>query len=274
MQATIGSILKQQRQSQKLSQVQVADGICSQSMLSAIEHDRYTPNAQLLIALCARLGLALDVLNLATNYAISDADTINDRVVTLCNAHRYQELLNLLTDQHVIDQVQTDAQTQSYYYYLAVAQLQAPATPKLTAVRQSLQQSLASAPATPTALTRLTWVTIAYLDAINQQAKSADEYCYRALAELGGDRFDPNLNVVYYLAALTQHQLGRDRRSLKLLLDGIDFITAHDSHFMLANCYYLIAVIAQSNGDAGRQLEAEQQSAFLAQLFDEHVHKP
>lgn len=274
MQPTIGSILKQQRQSQRLSQVQAADGICSQSMLSSIEHDRYTPNAQLLIALCARLGLALDVLNLATNYAISDADTINDRVVTLCNVHRYQELLNLLNDQDVIDHVQTDAQTQSYYYYMAVAQLQAPATPQLTAVRQSLQQSLASAPATPTALTRLAWVTMAYLDAINQQAKSADEYCDRALAELGGDRFDPNLNVVYYLAALTQHQLERDHRSLKLLLDGIDFITAHDSHFMLANCYYLIAVIAQSNGDAGRHLEAEQQSAFLAQLFDEHVHKP
>lgn len=274
MQPTIGSILKQQRQSQKLSQIKVADGICSQSMLSAIEHDRYTPNAQLLIALCARLGLALDVLNLATNYAISDAGTINDRVITLCNAHRYQELLTFLTDDAVIDRVQTDAQTQSYYYYLAVAQLQAPATPQLTAVRQSLQQSLASAPAAPTALTRLVWVTMAYLDAITQQPKSADEYCDRALAALDSARFDPNLNVVYYLAALTQHQLGRDRRSLKLLLDGIDFITGHDSHFMLANCYYLIAVIAQSSGDADGELEAEHKSAFLAQLFDEHVHKP
>lgn len=62
MATELGTILKHTRQSQRLTQKQLADGICSQSMLSAIEQNQYTPNAQLLIALCQRLNISLDEL--------------------------------------------------------------------------------------------------------------------------------------------------------------------------------------------------------------------
>lgn len=273
MTETIGSILKQRRQSLKQSQVQVAGGICSQSMLSAIEHDHYIPNAQLLIALCHKLELALDSLSLAANYAISSESPFNDQVVELCNQHRYRELLALLSDNAVIRTIQTDSQTQAYYYYLAVAQLQATTHPDLTAVTRSLQLSLASATATQSTLTRLTRVTSACIAAKSGDQNVATASRQLALADIETEHYDENLNIVFYLAALTDYLLGEKQASLKCILTGIDFITSHDSHYMLANCYYLIAVIAEESGEADKQAEATAQSGFLAQLFKEQVYK-
>lgn len=39
----IGTILKQTRKRQGLSQKELSDGICAQSMLSAVENNQYTP---------------------------------------------------------------------------------------------------------------------------------------------------------------------------------------------------------------------------------------
>lgn len=270
---TIGSIVKQQRQALKYTQKNLANGICSQSMLSAIEHDQYIPNAQLLIALCKRLGLSLDVLSLAENYAIGAAEDMNQRVVKLCNRHEYKELLEFLMKDEVIAVVQTDSQMQSYYYYLAVAQLQSSETPNEASAKQSLQLSLASATNNQRALARLTKATLGYLAARSNNRSEVQQQIESALHEIKDDRFDENLNIVYYLVALTYFELGQDNMSLNLVMQGIDFITSHDSHFMLANCYYLVAVLANRADEAAKETEATSQSNFLADLFNERVYK-
>ena len=68
---TLGTALKQARKAQQLNQKQAARGICAQSMLSAIENDRYVPNARLLLALCQRLGVAVSTLSLADDFELS-----------------------------------------------------------------------------------------------------------------------------------------------------------------------------------------------------------
>jgi len=137
MSTYLGPALKQARQAQHLSQQTVAAGICAQSMLSAIEHNHYVPNADLLIKLCQRLNLSLDALSLADNYAISQKPDFNQRLVTLCNAHAYTQLADFLAQPAVLDQVSTAAQTQAYYYYLGVAQFQTKQA--LTTVQQTFQ---------------------------------------------------------------------------------------------------------------------------------------
>ncbi|RVU71152.1 MULTISPECIES: helix-turn-helix domain-containing protein [Lactobacillus] len=56
----IGTTLKQERIKQHLSQKDLASGICSQGMISSIEHGEYIPNTAIFLALCNRLNLSID----------------------------------------------------------------------------------------------------------------------------------------------------------------------------------------------------------------------
>ncbi|MFD1672875.1 helix-turn-helix domain-containing protein [Agrilactobacillus yilanensis] len=273
MTETIGSILKSQRKAINQSQIQVATNICSQSMLSAIENDHYTPNAQLLIALCKRLKISLDTISLATNYAISVSQPLNDKLAALCNQHQYKALLAFLLDEQVIQSVDDDAQTQSYYYYLGVAQLQATSEPDLATVNRTLQLSLASATPRQTALTRLTQATLACIAAKANHSDVALVTCEAALDKIESDPYDENLNIVFYLVALAHHLLGNEQMAFTTVLNGIEFTTSHESHYMLANSYYLIATIAERLGQADKRTEAAARSTFLAGLFNEQVYK-
>ncbi|WP_282801653.1 helix-turn-helix transcriptional regulator [Secundilactobacillus kimchicus] len=270
---TIGHILRVRRKELKCSQAQISENICSQSMLSAIENNRYTPNAELLIALCQRLGVSLERLSLAENYAIGNQSALNDRVVALCNHHDYQKLLKFLLDEAVVESVQTAAQTQSYYYYLAAAQLQGTTHFQPTEVKRSLHLSLASATLSQQALTRLAQVTLAYVAAVSGQKKEALNQVHSALKKMSDAPFDENLNVVFYLAAVVYYRLSLDKESFVLMTRGVDFITANNSHYMLANSYYLLALIAKRLGDRDQRQTAADRSAFLATLFNESVYK-
>lgn len=114
----LGSTLKKIRKQQGLSQKEVCEDICAQSMLSAIEHDRYVPNAELLIKLCQRLSVSLDAFSLADNFDISAVQRFNQTIETLCNGHEYQKLKAFLLAPATVEQVETATQTQAYYYYL------------------------------------------------------------------------------------------------------------------------------------------------------------
>jgi len=118
----LGITLKTIRKQQGLSQKEVCRGICAQSMLSAIENNQYTPNAELLIQLCKRLSISLSVFSLADNFDISSNDQFNHTVDELCNHHEYVKLKSFLLSQSTLNHIETSEQTQAYYYYLGVSQ--------------------------------------------------------------------------------------------------------------------------------------------------------
>lgn len=96
MKQTLGSSIKKIRKEKHLSQKELANQICSQSMLSSIENDLYTPNALLLIKLCEKLSINLSEISLSDNFEISDTESFN--------------------------QINTDEQTQAYYLGVACFQ--------------------------------------------------------------------------------------------------------------------------------------------------------
>lgn len=92
----LGTVLKELRKKRGMTQKQLAEGICAQSMLSAIENDVYIPNAILLVNLAKRLKVDLNEISLATNFEISANEEFNQNVNKLCNSHQYIELLEFL----------------------------------------------------------------------------------------------------------------------------------------------------------------------------------
>lgn len=271
MENSLGSLIKAARKTAHLSQKQACHNICSQPMISAIEHDRYTPNAQLLFALCDRLQLNLQDLSLATNYGISDNQQLNQSLKRLCDQHQYQELANFLTQSTTINQVGTVIQEQSYYYYLGVAQVN---TQQLDAGLQSLKLALAELQPTtnPTTLTRLCHIALAYTYSCKYNWQLMKHYQKLAWQNFDSALYEENLNIVSYLTALMTYNQADYVKASQQLTQAITFITQHNSHYMLMNCYYLLAQSAEHLDQKNQAQEARLRQDILAEWFPEDLH--
>lgn len=269
---SLGQTLRYARKQLHLSQNQVSTGICAQSMLSAIENDHYTPNARLLASLCNRLKINLNTLSLATDFAISEQTEINQTIQRLCNQHRYTELKVFLQDAQTLAQITTSEQTQAYYYYLGVAQLQADHD--WAAAERNFQFSVNIASGqVPSVLTRLGLSSLALIFAHQGAIQKSHEFIKHSLLNIDQMPYDDNLNIPFYLAALIQYQLKNYASATHLIMTTISFATRHRSPYMLANDYRLLAEIEIRQGLVHKQLDALEKQRFLSSLFHEPVNE-
>ncbi|MDF7682188.1 helix-turn-helix transcriptional regulator [Lactobacillus sp. ESL0679] len=267
----LGQALKMARQAKKMTQKETAENICAQSMLSAIENGKYVPNAKLLIELCQRLGIELNTISLASNFAISSQPSLNAKLDKLCNLHDYEQLRGFLLKKSTINQLQTAAEEQAYYYYLAITDFQIDHN--LTAAKQNLKLALAcnETKSLTSVLMRLTLISLSLVNLEQGQKKESEQLLAKALADINQINYSENLNVLFYLAALINYQAGKIRAAVDWLDQGVTYITEHNSHYMLANCYFLLAKIAQKTGQEDQALENEHKSRFLSELFTEKI---
>lgn len=269
----LGSSLKKIRKQQQLSQKEVAQNICAQSMLSAIENGKYMPSARLLIKLCNRLSVSLDEISLLNDFAITDNQDLNNQLTLLCNNHDYLALKEFLLNSKTIARVQTAEQTQAYYYYLGVACLHVNSS--FTEAELNLKLAISSNEeihfASP--LKRLALISLSLIKAKQDLTNEATKLLAAATYTIEDSKYEENLNIVFYLAALINYELTDTKNSVSWLEKGIFFITKHDSHYMLANCYHLLAIIAKNSGNIDQQLEAQRRSNFLQELFGEKINE-
>lgn len=267
---SIGSIISITRKQKHLSQKKLCENICSQSMLSAIESDKYSPNSNLLIALCKRLSISLDTFNLANNFEISQITDFNKTVEELCNTHKYLELKTFLNKDIIVDSLKTDTQLQAYYYYLGISKFQTEENH--TGAIRDIKLSLACAPETnnKTTLTRLGIIS---LSLITTSFKESENLVQQALNQLETLNYEQNQNIIFYLASLNFYRRKNYLNAFNYLQKAIDFITKHNSHYMLANCYYLLAHISDKSSDTSKKIEALSRQKIFTDLFDEKVYR-
>lgn len=265
----LGTVLKELRKERGFTQKELAEGICAQSMLSAIENDVYIPNANLLVNLANRLQVDLNEISLAINYDISEDDDFNQTVEQLCQNHQYQELKTFLQQDKVTNQLQTTQQYQNYYYYLGVAQLQ---TSNLDEAFKSFKLSLAEINHLHLdTISRLAYLAMGYIYALKNQRTAAIDSIDLAFRNWTEYSYDENQNILYYLSALIYFKLNDYQDSTAYLVDGIGFIAKHNSHYMLANCYFLMARLAQEAHRDDERLEAHRRSDLFTELYNERI---
>ncbi|WP_225349965.1 helix-turn-helix transcriptional regulator [Ligilactobacillus equi] len=260
--------MRAKRLEQHLTQKQLANGICSQSMLSAIENGTYTPNATLLIRLCQRLDISLQEISLAVDYDISDDSNYNQTLVALCNQHRYAELREFLQQPATLDLIQNDEQTQAYYYYLAIALFNTQA--QLSEVQKNLKLAIASDGIT--SLKRLSLVSLALVKVVHGEVKEIPQLISQATEKWQTLPYEENLNIIYYLVAMIHYKLGDYPTASRWINEGIAFVTSHNSHYMLANYYYLLAKVAHQSQVRDKEDVAQQRSQIFTELFAEKVY--
>ena len=113
----LSKIIKQKRIKQKLFQKELAEGICSQGMISSIEHGDYIPNTAIFLAICSKLNFSIDQSFLKDKLSFSNNNVLSDTTFNLCRKHNYTQLIKYLTQPCTIASLNTDVDFQTYYYY-------------------------------------------------------------------------------------------------------------------------------------------------------------
>lgn len=263
----LGDVLKLARCNLKLTQQEVAQNLCSQPMLSAIENNKYIPNAILLIKICDRLSISLDKLSLSDDFRFFDNETFNDKIIVLCKNHKYKELRQFLLLNSTVSNVKTDGQFQAYYYYLGVAEFQGEQNSD--EAEYYFKLALASSPKKQTVLTRLVLISLSYLYANSLSQGKASSYLKQATKDIYALKYEENINIIFFISAFISYKVKYYDDTLYWLEHGIDYISKHDSHYMLANCYKLLAILAKDNKDFSQSEKAQNRSKIFQEIFNE-----
>ncbi|WP_395318101.1 helix-turn-helix transcriptional regulator [Fructilactobacillus frigidiflavus] len=269
----LGTTIKVQRKKQHLSQKELATDICTQPMISAIENNKYIPNGIILMKILQRLNVSLNEINLDGNFSISSKHEVNQQMENFCNTHQYQKLYQLLISEETQNLIDNDLQTQAYYYYLAIAILQT--TGDLSKAIRNLKLSLAAKTNSEKSelLIRLVKVSLAYIASLQNQPNKMNNYIDEALTGMKDLRFNKDQIVIYYLAALSKYELKDYLTTITLIDKLISFATEYNSHYMLANAYYLLALAAAKTDQTVLFKEAQAREKMLSSLFGEKIFK-
>lgn len=268
--ANYGHQIQAQRKRLNMTQQQLADSICSQSMLSGIEKGIYIPNIMLFAQLCARLGLSVEHALLHDYPTINHSTEFNQTIKQLCNAHHYAEMINYLAKAQVINYLITDQDFQTYYYYMGIAIYQAKHD--YQNAKQNLVLALSYTPTDQikTALENLIAATIAFIDFKHSDRNVASVEFQACLDRIKQNKIlfkNENLNSIYYQYAVRLYQKNNFATALAIVDTGIQHITDIDSHFMLADLFLLKSAIHIKLNQLKDAQIAGAKAASLSEIF-------
>lgn len=239
----LGRSLRARRLELGIAQNVLAAGLCAQSLINKIEQGRGIPNAILLTQLCERLRLPMKQA-LRQNYPIRRQPTFSRKVHKLYQAGRFAEVVAYMDDSDLLPTLKTDEDLKTFYYYYGWSLYQATqeSTDALQHVRTALTMMVPQRPTQYRSLEVLLISVENYLVAASQPGNF--EGFERALAIMRTGRVmdpDENLNAVFYQYAQVLLQQGQINRAVQTISAGVNWATAHDSHYLLADDYTLLA---------------------------------
>ncbi|WP_125565406.1 helix-turn-helix domain-containing protein [Companilactobacillus insicii] len=267
----LGEIFRARRIELKLSQKNTCENICSQPMLSSIEQGKYIPNSQILISLCKRLKIDMNSLSLHDNYQISNLNDFNNTIENLCNNHKYVELKEFLLSETTIKNINNEQQAQAYYYYLSISYIQADNDLDNFEYNLKLAMAEHKNPTKLTTLDRLIFISMSTLYAKKKDKNKSLEYLTEAFKKFEISNFEHNQIIIFYLAAYSNILLEKNIDALNWINQGIDFATKNNSHYMLANLYYLLAKTLVIEGKDTLALNSKNRAEIFTELFKEKI---
>ncbi|BDZ30830.1 helix-turn-helix transcriptional regulator [Lactiplantibacillus sp. WILCCON 0030] len=266
----LGNRLAQARKQNRLSQKQLSQGICSQSMISSLEQGNYVPNVILLSKLCQRLHLSMDHLVLKDYPTIDHLAGFNQKIKQLCNDHRYPQMLDYLSQTSITDTIYRDEDNQTYYYYYGIAAYQVTQNARtgLRYLNLALNETFTrhQSMITPNELLILT--AIAFLTCRSHQTEaglSEFETHLNRVRQQRVTKTSENTNILFYQYGLSCYEAGQYQLAANVIAEGIKWTTDHDSHYMLADLFFLLAKVHQALKRPNDDLLLKSQT--LAEIF-------
>lgn len=240
----IGNLIKTTRKDRALSQKELANGICSQAMLSSIENNKYLPNVALFLALCNKLNLSVDANFLNQKLQFDYNQELSDKLFALCKKHQYQELIKYLDNSKILACLNTDPDYQIYYYYHGCSNYQ------LTHDLLSCKRDFELAISYTSAIKEFNPKTEIELLLLNSLGVISMELCQDEKAELmfntvnkklkETDIKSENLNVIFFQQGMVNFNRGNYSKAVEKFIQGIKFLESNGSTFMLNNYFQKI----------------------------------
>ncbi|KAA8433581.1 helix-turn-helix transcriptional regulator [Weissella paramesenteroides] len=237
-----------------LSQKELAQDICSQPMISSIEHGTYVPNVVLFMQLCDRLNINLDDSFLKTALKLNSNADFSNHVFELCKRHEYAKMIAYMDEEQVIDSLTSvnDFQTYYYYYGCALYQLKHDA---LGAKRYFNTAALYGdviknqCPESEVEILIFSAMGVIELQ-LGHPKKALDHFLIaRKSLDLAQNKSE-NLNVINYQYGLALYNLTAYNQALSILLEGFDRVRKNESYFMLPEYALLIMNCHQKMGNS------------------------
>ncbi|WP_343109477.1 helix-turn-helix transcriptional regulator [Weissella cibaria] len=247
IQVRIGFLIKGTRKKLGISQRDLADGICSQPMISSIERGDYIPNAILFMQLCGRLNISLDDSFLKEELKMGSRK-LGGQIFDLCKKHRYAEMIAFMDQPTVIDDLSSNEDYQTYYYYYGcgVYQLYHDAISAKRYLKMAFMYASHTKKTEPRSeIDMLVMNALGVIEAKLGNMESAYQYLkvsHKAAMLMQDSR--ENINVVGYQYGYALFLDERYQEALKVLLPAFDRVMEMESYFMLPeyallimNCY-------------------------------------
>ncbi|MFC6169229.1 helix-turn-helix domain-containing protein [Loigolactobacillus jiayinensis] len=278
---TLGKKLARERKLKHLSQQQLAEDICSQSMISSIEKGIYIPNAVLLSRICTKLNLSMDHTMLSNYPEIAGLDQFNVTIKKLCNQHDYAGMLSYLNTDNLVDQLFKNEDLQTYYYYGVATEQQLNDTQNsLRYLRLAYNYTFTPQKKIMTPNEILILAGIAYLETKFSQHKTDltngfSDFNF-ALAHVENDqmtKYDENSNILYYQFGLRLLEAKQYAAAVTIITKGIDWTTAHASYYMLADLFLLLAKTHAALNEPVAAESALNKSQTIADIFKIETYK-
>lgn len=275
----IGKRIVLERKRHHFSQVQLAEGICSQSMISSIEKGLYIPNAVLLGRICQKLNVSMGSIVLSHYLEIEGETSFNKTIKQLCDQHNYSEMLNYLNDSKILAQLSHDKDLQTYYYYYGVAIYQVNNNSKkgLLYLNMALNYTFSPHRDVFTSTELLITSVIAFLETEKKSTvKSGFEKLQHVLVQIEArpqESYSENLNICFYLYAFSLLNKNNYELANKVANLGISWITKHKSVYMLADLFFLLAKIYSASMNDNDACDALEKSRIIESLYDIDTYK-
>ncbi|MGK0551579.1 helix-turn-helix domain-containing protein [Enterococcus faecalis] len=259
--ATFGTVIKEIRKKRKLTQKMLSEDICSQSVLSRIEHDEELPNVVVMQKLCARLGVTIDQILQLESEDVQCVSCSFEKMAYYFRHKMYQELFTYLQAANVEKHLYLDTDWQRYYYYLGSCQLHLNQDYEKAAA--SLQKGLAyTYKAEKLNISDLEIQVMSCLGSVYGylgKIEQAQHYLRLSLfyfKELPKERVNAELTKIFYNYAYFLWKNGQSQNAETYINQGIQWARDKTSFYYLAELFTL-----------KYELLCQQQRHFEAQEF-------
>ena len=260
---SFGTIIKEIRKEQKMTQKMLSQDICSQSVLSRIENNEELPNVVVMAQICQRLGVTIDhVLNLSKRKVRSALKQFE--LTDLYFQQRdYRKLEQVIKSSTMIENLYDAADYQKYYYYLGVCEftLRKNITQALSYLKEALTYSSQKDRIQVSDVEIQLISCIGKIYGVAGKSGEARYYLSRSIQlfhESIQDRTKSEFTQIFYnYGSFLLHQ-GEIEAALEQVNQGIRWAQEKNSYYYLNDLFILKSLIFKNKGEINKALFYEE----------------
>lgn len=268
---TIGTIIKKKRTQLKLTQAELADGICTQATISNLEKKGNLPSISILLKITERLSIEFNEVYEYTLENQNKYSKVFKEIRHLCGRRQHKKAFQLLAEEVEFNQLDTIYEMKQYYYYMGITSL--IGFNEFSDAIYYFNQALASDSGKSLDfldVCAVNGIGVAYDE--NNEYDKALTYFEKSISQLDDllaiiDTMNNSLEIakIYYNTAAFYSKIGRYTQAINLCSLGIQLLQNESLSYFLDYLFYEKAFNLMK---IGKQEEAEKHYLYALVLAD------